>query len=87
MIKRYIVSGKVQGVFFRDSTRNQAEHLGLTGYAMNLPDGRVEVVACGDSTKLLQLYEWLQQGPSQARVDSVEEQDCEPQSYTGFNIC
>ena len=90
MVRRFIVSGKVQGVFFRASTQAQAKQLGLTGYAMNRADSCVDVVACGDSAKLQQLYEWLQQGPPQARVDRVEEQPCSDQSseqtYADFTI-
>ncbi|HSJ41006.1 MAG TPA: acylphosphatase, partial [Xanthobacteraceae bacterium] len=55
---RFVVSGRVQGVFFRASTRDEALRLGLTGHARNLPDGTVEVVACGDDTALVQLERW-----------------------------
>ncbi|AHK79677.1 acylphosphatase [Ectothiorhodospira haloalkaliphila] len=68
------VSGRVQGVFFRASTQGKARELGLDGYAMNLPDGRVEVVARGPEAALESLRQWLRQGPPQARVDSL---DCE----------
>ena len=67
-----IVSGRVQGVFFRASTRNQAEALGLQGYAKNLANGSVEVLARGDSASVDQLHQWLHQGPVMARVDSIE---------------
>lgn len=69
------VEGRVQGVFFRDSTRRQAQQLGLTGYARNLPDGRVEVLACGSESGVTQLQKWLWIGPPSARVTAVE---CEP---------
>lgn len=68
---RYLVSGKVQGVFYRASTVEQARSLGLSGWARNLPDGRVEVVAAGDEPRLAQLAEWLWQGPPAAAVDGV----------------
>ncbi|MEJ2789956.1 MULTISPECIES: acylphosphatase [unclassified Pseudoxanthomonas] len=68
---RFLVSGKVQGVFFRASTRERALDLGLAGRATNLPDGRVEVIAQGDATALDALEAWLHQGPSAARVESV----------------
>ena len=87
MVKRFIISGRVQGVFFRASTRAQAERLGVTGYAMNLSDGRVEVIACGDLEQLQQLHEWLCQGQPQARVDRVEEHACEAQFYASFTVC
>ena len=68
---RFLVSGKVQGVFFRASTREQAQRLGLRGHARNLPDGRVEVLAVGDADAIDALARWLQHGPPQARVDVV----------------
>ena len=66
------MSGRVQGVFFRASARDEALRLGLTGHAMNLPDGTVEVVACGDDAALMQLERWLNHGPPLARVSRVE---------------
>ncbi len=68
---RFVVSGKVQGVFFRASTRERALDLGLSGRATNLPDGRVEVIAEGDAAALDALEVWLHQGPPAARVESV----------------
>jgi acylphosphatase len=68
---RFIVSGKVQGVFFRASARDQAQRLDLSGYAKNLADGSVEVIACGEAANLDALQRWLQTGPAAARVDSV----------------
>jgi acylphosphatase len=67
-----LVSGRVQGVFFRASAQAEADRLGVTGWARNLPDGRVEVLACGDRERLDAFRRWLGQGPSQARVDDVE---------------
>jgi acylphosphatase len=63
---RFWVSGKVQGVFFRASTREQALRLGLSGSARNLADGRVEVIAAGDDESLERLASWLQEGPPAA---------------------
>lgn len=68
---RFLVSGKVQGVFFRASTRERALDLGLNGRATNLPDGRVGVIAEGDAGALDALEAWLHQGPPAARVESV----------------
>jgi acylphosphatase len=68
---RFLVSGKVQGVFYRASTRERALDLGLSGRATNLPDGRVEVVADGDAVALDALEAWLHHGPPAARVESV----------------
>ena len=71
-IARFLVSGHVQGVFFRASTRDTAQALGLAGYARNLDDGRVEVVAQGSEDAIEALRAWLHDGPPQARVDQVE---------------
>lgn len=68
---RFLVSGKVQGVFYRASTRERALDLGLSGRATNLPDGRVEVIAEGDAVALDALEAWLRLGPPAARVDAV----------------
>ena len=73
--RRCIVSGRVQGVFFRASTRDKALGLGLTGRAVNLPDGRVEVVVSGPNDRVAAFCDWLWQGPPMARVDAVK---CEP---------
>ncbi len=67
-----IVKGRVQGVYFRASTVQQARHLGLTGWVMNCPDGSVEVLAEGPSDKLEELVAWCGQGPPGARVERVE---------------
>lgn len=75
------VSGRVQGVWFRASTRDRARQLGLTGSAVNLPDGRVEVIACGDAAAIDTLREWLRQGPELAQVDAVQ---CETWTDPGF---
>ena len=69
---RFYVSGRVQGVFFRVSTRDQAQALGLTGAVSNLPDGRVAVTACGAPAALDSLQQWLWEGPPQAAVSEVQ---------------
>jgi acylphosphatase len=68
---RFIVSGKVQGVFFRASARDEARRLGLSGHAKNLDDGNVEVIVCGETANIDALEHWLQKGPPAARVDRV----------------
>ena len=80
------VAGRVQGVFFRASAREQAVRLGLTGYARNLPDGRVEVLVCGEPRAVDKLREWLRAGPPQAAVTGVafEAQDYQP--FQGFAL-
>ena len=70
--KRCLVSGRVQGVFYRVSTAERARALGVTGYAKNLSDGRVEVLACGEQAAVQALCEWLWQGPPAAKVAAVE---------------
>ncbi|MEP7186207.1 MAG: acylphosphatase [Rhodanobacter sp.] len=81
---RFTVSGKVQGVFFRGSAREQALMLGLTGHAMNLDDGRVEVLASGSSEALEAIEQWLRQGPSAAEVDKVFRENMAEQDLFGF---
>lgn len=83
---RFIVSGKVQGVFFRASTREQALRLGLSGHAINLDDGRVEVLALGDAVAVEALATWLRQGPPMARVEGVERSAGETHDVSGFVI-
>ncbi len=76
-MKCYRVKGKVQGVGFRYHTAHEAIKLGLTGYARNLSDGDVKVLACGEEQAVQTLYMWLQHGPSTARVDSVHQIECD----------
>lgn len=80
---RCLVAGRVQGVFFRASTREQALRLGLTGYARNLPDGRVEVLAFGPA--LDQLLDWLRVGPPHAQVTAVTSEFVPCQPLSGFS--
>ena len=83
---RCYVSGLVQGVFFRASTRDRARQLGLTGQASNLPDGRVEVIASGLEADLAALRRWLRDGPSGATVTSLECEPCAEETFRGFLI-
>ena len=83
--RRFVVSGRVQGVWYRASTRRVAESLGLSGHALNLPDGRVEVVACGGDPELDRLAAWLWQGPEHAVVDDVTSEDMAEQVLVGFH--
>jgi acylphosphatase len=71
--RRFLITGKVQGVYFRHSTRREAERLGVGGVARNLPDGSVEVIARGTPEGVANLREWLHRGPSGARVAAVAE--------------
>jgi acylphosphatase len=73
--RRCYVSGRVQGVYFRGSTRHMAGELGCRGYARNLPDGRVEVLVVGEPPAVQALIDWLWRGPPAAHVTSVEVQE------------
>lgn len=81
---RFIVRGRVQGVFFRASTREQALKLDLSGHAENLRDGSVEVVACGSGDALDRLERWLHRGPPASRVVSVVREALPEQDLQGF---
>jgi acylphosphatase len=77
------VSGQVQGVFFRDSAREKAEQLSLTGWVKNLPDGRVEAL----SEKVREVIQWCKQGPPHATVEDVEtEFEASQGDLTGFEV-
>jgi acylphosphatase len=82
--RRYTVTGRVQGVFFRDSTRRVAESLGIRGHAINLANGDVEVLACGEAEAIDRLAAWLREGPRMAAVTSVVEQQADWQDLPGF---
>lgn len=85
--RHYFVEGRVQGVFFRASTQDQAQQLGLKGWVRNCNDGRVELQACGEESHLLTLELWLQQGPPMAKVRSLIKEDCEPDEiFRDFEI-
>jgi acylphosphatase len=82
--RRFTIKGRVQGVFFRDSTRRVAESLGITGHAINLGNGDVEVLACGDPAALDELASWLTKGPRMADVTEVVVQAAELVTVEGF---
>jgi acylphosphatase len=69
---RVLIEGRVQGVFFRASTRDEARARGLTGWARNLPDGRVEALFEGDKRLVEDMLKWCQKGPPYAYVDHIE---------------
>ncbi|AXS81779.1 MULTISPECIES: acylphosphatase [Marinobacter] len=82
-----LISGRVQGVYYRASTEKRAAELGLTGYARNLPSGQVEVVAEGSEGQLHQLHEWCKGGPPDARVDAIEITEQPPSgAFTDFSV-
>jgi acylphosphatase len=80
----FTIKGRVQGVWFRESTRRVAEPLGITGYANNLADGDVEVLACGDEAALDTLARWLEDGPRMAQVEKVTTQAADWQDLERF---
>ena len=82
---RFLVEGRVQGVFFRASTREQALALGISGHAKNLADGRVEVLASGSGEALDALEQWLWQGPAAAEVTAVGREDLPARELHGFH--
>jgi acylphosphatase len=84
--RRLIVHGKVQGVFFRDSTREAAQNEGVSGWAANRDDGAVEVVLEGPEQAVEAVTEFCRLGPVSAQVDSVEQSDETPEGLSGFRI-
>lgn len=86
MTYKIIITGKVQGVAFRYSAKSVADNLGITGYAKNLYDGSVEIMASGKEQELNQLLSWCHQGPSRARVEHVEMEIIAEKAFVGFII-
>ena len=84
--KRVVVSGRVQGVFFRDTVRRRAQASGVAGWARNLPDGTVEAVFEADPAVVDQMVRFCRGGPGRAEVTSVEVVDEEPEGLSGFEI-
>lgn len=80
------VKGKVQGVYYRQSTREKALELGLTGIVKNQPDGSVFIQATGSAAQLNQLVAWCRQGPPRAEVNSVQVETIDPLAFIGFTI-
>ncbi len=80
------MSGRVQGVFFRDSTRRAAQSRGVAGWVRNREDGTVEAWFEGDDDSVASMVEWARSGPSRADVDRVDVEDVEPEGLDGFRI-
>lgn len=84
---RVRVSGRVQGVFFRDSTRERAEELGLAGYVKNTPDGDVEALFEGPKESVEEMVRWCEQGPPHASVENVDvDRESAQGDLTGFEV-
>ena len=86
MRRRVVVHGDVQGVFFRDSARREAERHGVDGWVTNRPDGAVEAVFEGRPDAVSALVSFMREGPSRARVERVEESEEEPEGLDGFRV-
>jgi acylphosphatase len=85
MIRRRVeITGRVQGVGFRWSTAEQAQRLGVAGWARNLDDGRVRVEAEGAPADVRALVDWLRHGPAMARVDSLDVTEVDTTGQHGF---
>jgi acylphosphatase len=83
---RVLVSGRVQGVSFRDATRSQAEQLGLSGWVRNTQEGQVEAVFEGVPETVQQMIEWCKSGPSSADVEDVSVENEQPENLSGFEV-
>jgi acylphosphatase len=81
-----LVSGKVQGVFYRQSTREKAREIGVTGEVRNLPNGNVQIIATGSEQALDALVSWCKLGPERAIVDQVQTSDLELKNFSDFKI-
>lgn len=86
MRKRVVVHGAVQGVFFRDSTRDEAGRRGVAGWVRNTPEGTVEAVFEGDQEAVEGMVSFAERGPSSAEVERVEVTDEEPEGLSGFEV-
>jgi len=84
LARRFVISGRVQRIGFRAFVYDHAVNEGISGYVKNLPDGRVEVVAEGDSEAMLRLERALRQGPIAARVDEVEVDELPPAGRASY---
>jgi acylphosphatase len=82
--RRIVARGRVQGVFFRDSTRRKAESLGVSGWARNRADGAVELVAEGEPDAVESLVDYVRRGPGRAEVSGVDVSEEEPEGLSGF---
>lgn len=80
------VTGRVQGVGYRDWTRKQAEEIGLTGWVRNTEDGRVEALVCGSDTAVATLLERMRRGPLLAHVESVDAEKSKTETFSGFEV-
>ena len=81
-----LVSGRVQGVFYRRATKKQADAMDVKGWVKNCPNGTVEVLLCGEESNVYKVRDWLWQGPFGARVDSVQETPVNYENLNNFEV-
>jgi acylphosphatase len=84
--RNVVVSGRVQGVFFRDSARREARRHGVGGWVTNRPDGNVEAHFEGDPNAVAQLVQWCRSGPRHAGVDEIAVSEVEPEGLDRFDV-
>jgi acylphosphatase len=84
--RRVIAHGRVQGVFFRDSTKREAQSAGVSGWVTNRPDGAVEAVFEGDEAAVERMVEFVRGGPGHADVENAEVREEEPEGLEGFDV-
>ncbi len=84
--RKYLIKGRVQGVFFRTTAALKAEELGISGSAVNLPNGDVQIIASGEEESMQAFFEWLHDGPRQASVTSVSCETYAGELPQGFTI-
>ena len=84
--RNVVVSGRVQGVFFRDCARREADRLGVTGWVRNRPDGTVQVHAEGPAEAVAELVLWCREGPRHATVEDLRVTEAEPEGHARFEI-
>ncbi len=81
-----VVSGRVQGVFYRDTARKKAEELQLTGWAKNTKDGHVDLVACGEQDHIVEFTDWLWMGSDTSEVSNVHWEETPWEAIDGFSV-
>lgn len=86
MCYRYLIEGRVQGVFYRASAKQAADRCGIRGWVRNLSDGRVESFACGDEQQLREFEKWLHEGPRLALVNVVTKNVAPCEETPGFEM-
>jgi acylphosphatase len=84
--RRVVAHGRVQGVFFRDSTDREARSAGVSGWVTNRPDGAVEAVFEGDEAAVSRMVDFVRGGPGRAEVEDIEVHDEEPEGLEGFSV-